>query len=189
MDWDFLIPILFFAFPVAVAILDKRIKKRRQESSAQPRPPFPSANRPWSPYPPATSGSGARPEKRPAAQDPSQPVGWAPPSYDAEGGTVSPGRLPNTTNWSQADRIGRSSEESVSRGELPSRMQQAEEILRQAQDDSSRNDERTNEGQRAIARERHQEVATDKKDPEPKLRIDKKNLILYSEILKPKFDA
>ena len=123
MDWDFLIPILFFAFPVAVAILDKRIKKRRQESSAQPRPPFPSANRPWSPYPPAA----------------------------------------NTTA--------------------------TEEILRQAQDDSSRNDERTNEGQRAIARERHQEVAADKKDPEPKLRIDKKNLILYSEILKPKFDA
>ena len=32
-------------------------------------------------------------------------------------------------------------------------------------------------------------MAADKKDPEPKLRIDKKNLILYSEILKPKFDA
>ena len=25
-------------------------------------------------------------------------------------------------------------------------------------------------------------------NPEPKLRIDKKNLILYSEILKPKYD-
>ena len=166
MDWDVLIPILMFAFPVAVAILDKRVKKRRQESSAQPRPPFPSANRPWSPYPPAANTTAAE----------------VAPGNRATLGTVRGGTASEAQRWgpTQSD---------VSRGELPSRMQQAEEILRQAQDDSSRNDERTNEGQRAISRERHQEVVPDKKDPEPKLRIDKKNLILYSEILKPKFDA
>ncbi|MCR5841263.1 MAG: hypothetical protein K6G86_04200 [Bacteroidales bacterium] len=173
MDWDVLIPILMFAFPVAVAILDKRVKKRRGVPPVQSRPIFP----------PATSGSEARPEKRPAAPDPSQPFGWAPPSYGAEGGTVSPGRLPNTTNWSQADRIGRSSEESVSWDESLNRTQQAE------QQTNTLAPQPVAEGQRTISRERHQEVAPDKKDPEPKLRIDKKNLILYSEILKPKFDA
>ena len=145
MDWDVLIPILMFAFPVAVAVLDKRVKKRRAEQQR---------SRPY--FPPAASGSGARPEKRPAPQDPSQPYGWAPPSYGAEGGTVSPGRLPQ-----------------------PSILPQAEE----------NNSVSSVEGQRAISRERHKEVAPETKDPEPKLRIDKKNLILYSEILKPKFDA
>ena len=164
MDWDVLIPILMFAFPVVVALLDKRAKKRRGVPPVQSRPIFP----------PATSGSGARPEKRPTASDPSQPFGWAPPSYDAEGGTFSPGRLPNTTSWSQADRMNRSPQEEVSRGELPDRRPAEESI---------------SEGQRAISRERHQEVVTEEKNPEPKLRIDKKNLILYSEILKPKFDA
>ena len=41
------------------------------------------------------------------------------------------------------------------------------------------------EGQRAVTR-RIQEV--EEIDPRPKLEIDKKKLILYSEILKPKFD-
>ncbi|MCR4824221.1 MAG: hypothetical protein K5849_02570, partial [Bacteroidales bacterium] len=42
------------------------------------------------------------------------------------------------------------------------------------------------EGRRMI----HRKTVTvpETTDPEPKLRIDKKNLILYSEILKPKFD-
>ena len=111
MDWDVLIPILMFAFPVAVAVLDKRAKKRRENT---------------------------------------------PPSYDAEGGTVSSGRLPQ-----------------------PTELQRAEE----------NNSVSSVEGQRAISRERHREAVTEEKDPEPKLRIDKKNLILYSEILKPKFDA
>ena len=42
------------------------------------------------------------------------------------------------------------------------------------------------EGQRAV--ERHIDTAT-QDDDKPKLEIDKKKLILYSEILKPKFDA
>ena len=176
MDWDVLIPILMFAFPVAVAVLDKRAKKRRAEQ--QSRTVFPPAAsgseaRSWSSFPPAASGSGARPAKRPAAQDPSQPFGWAPPSYGAEGGTVSSGRLPQPTDLPRAERLNRSPKENVSGGEHPDR-QRAEETV---------------EGQRAISRERHKEVAPETKDPEPKLRIDKKNLILYSEILKPKFDA
>ena len=144
MDWDVLIPILMFAFPVVVAILDKRAKKRRGVPPVQSRPVFPPVqSQPL--FPTAAQDSGARPAKRPTASDPSQPVGWAPPSYDHEGGTVSSGRLPNPASDS--------------------------------------------EGQRAISRERHKEVVTEEKNPEPKLRIDKKNLILYSEILKPKFDA
>ena len=115
MDWDVLIPILMFAFPVVVALLDKRAKKRRGVPPVQSRPVFP-----------------------PAA---------------------------NTTA-AEVDR-------------LPSRVQQA----------NTPTPEPVAEGQRAISRERHQEVVTEEKNPEPKLRIDKKNLILYSEILKPKFDA
>ena len=113
MDWDVLIPILMFAFPVAVAVLDKRVKKRRAEQQRS-RPVFPPANE-------------------------------------------IPGQARND-RW----------------GEHPDRP---------LAEDS------TVEGQRAISRERHKEVAPETKDPEPKLRIDKKNLILYSEILKPKFDA
>ncbi len=185
MDWDVLIPILMFAFPVAVAILDKRVKKRRGVPPVQSRPIFP----------PATSDSNQAGKQRAWAPDrdsdyPAIPLEGAQGVKDfgrfdrsAEGGTVSPGRLPNTSNWSQADRINRSPEESVSRGELPSRIQQAE------QQTNTPAPQLVAEGQRAISRERHQEVVPDKKDPEPKLRIDKKNLILYSEILKPKFDA
>lgn len=43
------------------------------------------------------------------------------------------------------------------------------------------------EGERAVRRAPKDE-APETENPEPKLRIDKKNLILYSEILKPKFD-
>lgn len=43
------------------------------------------------------------------------------------------------------------------------------------------------EGERAVHKA-HQSEAPETENPEPKLRIDKKNLILYSEILKPKFD-
>ena len=119
MDWDVLIPILMFAFPVVVALLDKRAKKRRGVPPVQSRPVFP-----------------------PAA---------------------------NTTA-AEVDR-------------LPSRVQPVEQKM------NTPAPEPVAEGQRAISRERHQEVVTEEKDPEPKLRIDKKNLILYSEILKPKFDA
>ena len=43
------------------------------------------------------------------------------------------------------------------------------------------------EGERAI-RKAPEKEEPETENPEPKLRIDKKNLILYSEILKPKFD-
>ena len=42
------------------------------------------------------------------------------------------------------------------------------------------------EGERAIVKHEEKKVAVEEK---PKLEIDKKKLILYSEILKPKFDA
>ena len=146
MDWDVLIPILMFAFPVAVAILDKRVKKRRGVPPVQSRPFFPPAA--------DTAAAEVAPRNR------------------ATLGTVRRGTASEAQRWgpTQSD---------VSRGELPSRAQQADAPASQP----------VAEGQRAISRERHQEVVPDKKDPEPKLRIDKKNLILYSEILKPKFDA
>ncbi|MDO4999048.1 MAG: hypothetical protein Q4E27_02210 [Bacteroidales bacterium] len=144
MDWDVLIPILMFLFPLVVSILDKRAKKRKGVPPVKAEPLFP----------PAPDGSEVRPEERPAAQDPSQPFGWAPPSYDAEGGTVSTGRTPEPI--------------------FPAQEAQANEA------------KHANEGQRAV--ERHIDTAT-QDDDKPKLEIDKKKLILYSEILKPKFDA
>ena len=144
MDWDVLIPILMFLFPLVVSILDKRAKKRKGVPPVKAEPLFP----------PAPDGSEVRPEERPAAQDPSQPFGWAPPSYDAEGGTVRPGRTPEPI--------------------FPAQEAQANEA------------KYANEGQRAV--ERHIDTAA-QDDDKLRLEIDKKKLILYSEILKPKFDA
>ena len=137
MDWEVLIPLLMFLFPLVVSILDKRAKKRKGIPPVKSAPVDTS-----SPFPFDTKDPGARPARRPAAQAPSQPVGWAPPSYDAEGGTVSTGRLPNPP-------------------------------------------EKGVEGERAITRHDEKKVVEEK----PRLEIDKKKLILYSEILKPKFDA
>ena len=148
MEW--LIPLLMFAFPVAIALLDKRAKKRKGIPQVLSRPVFP----------PASSGSGARPEKRPTLSDPSQPFGWAPPSYDAEGGTVSHGRLPDPTVLTQATPSNKPAANNPSE-----------------------------EGQRAISKERRKATETKKVNPGQKLEIDKKKLIIYSEILKPKFDA
>ena len=138
MDWEVLIPILMFLFPLVAALLDKRARKRKGVPPVKARPVFPSAS----------DVSASRPSERPAAQGPSQPYGWAPPAYDAEGGTVPKGRPAETVFKAQ------------------------EQIL-------------PVEGQRAVTR-RIQEV--EEIDPRPKLEIDKKKLILYSEILKPKFD-
>ena len=56
--------------------------------------------------------------------------------------------------------------------------------VREEQPDAPRAAE---EGERAVHKTPRVE-APETENPEPKLRIDKKNLILYSEILKPKFD-
>ncbi len=56
--------------------------------------------------------------------------------------------------------------------------------VREEQPDAPRAAE---EGERAVHKTPRVEVP-ETENPEPKLRIDKKNLILYSEILKPKFD-
>ena len=157
MDWDVLIPILMFAFPVVVALLDKRAKKRRGVPPVQSRPVFPRANE----IPGQARNDGW---SFPASD---QAVPEVAPGNRATLGTVRGGTASEAQRWgpTQSD---------VSRGELPDRRPAEESI---------------SEGQRAISRARHQEVVTKEKNPEPKLRIDKKNLILYSEILKPKFDA
>lgn len=81
--------------------------------------------------------------------------------------------------------MNRSSKEDVFRTELLGRVQQAE------QQTNTPAPEPTAEGLRAISKDRHKDLepGPEKEDPEQKLRIDKKKLILYSEILKPKFDA
>ena len=129
MDWEVLIPILMFLFPLVAALLDKRARKRKGVPPVIARP----VNGPV-PFPSGPEGPGARPVERPAAQD--------------DGNTVPSGRPAETVFKAQ------------------------EEIL-------------PVEGQRAVTR-RIQEV--EEIDPRPKLEIDKKKLILYSEILKPKFD-
>lgn len=106
MDWEVLIPILFFALPVVISLLDKRAKKQKGVPPVQARPVvFP-------------------------AQDDARPYGEVVPT----------------------------------RPEAPS-----------------------DEGQRAIHRE-EKEKKVQEEGPQ-KLEIDKKKLILYSEILKPKYDA
>ena len=115
MDWEVLIPILFFALPVAISILDKRARKRKGVPSVQ-----------------------ARPVIDPAAENPAdfQPVGEVAPE---------------------------------NRSHLPTRPEAP-----------------SDEGQRAIHRDEKKKA---QEDGQKKLEIDKKKLILYSEILKPKFDA
>ena len=108
MDWEVLIPILFFALPVVISLLDKRAKKQKGVPPVQ-----------------------ARPVVDPAAENPAD-----------------------------------------FRGDLPDRNQP---------------EAPSDEGQRAIHRE-EKEKKVQEEGPQ-KLEIDKKKLILYSEILKPKSDA
>jgi len=117
MDWEVLIPILFFALPVVISLLDKRAKKQKGVPPVQARPVV---------FPPEEADGEVAPENVRAA-------------------TVFQDDLPT-------------------RPEAPS-----------------------DEGQRAIHRE-EKEKKVQEEGPQ-KLEIDKKKLILYSEILKPKYDA
>ncbi len=169
MDWEVLIPLLMFAFPVVVSLLDKRAKRKRAASPPPvSRPTYPA--RPARPaIPPFSRQSvppGPLPRKRPATPDPSQPFGWAPPSYGAEGGTVSLGRAPEGTAATSKSPV---SHDQYVRNSLTEEMP-------------------VEEGVRAIHREETEKVP-EPVQPADKLKIDKKKLIIYSEILKPKFDA
>ncbi len=141
MDWDVLIPILMFLFPLVVSILDKRAKKRKGVPPVKAEPLFPPAE-----------------------------------DIDQEERAEAPGRPGRTSEpLSQA-------QQDVFRGELPIRSPQEgkpDTFVMEAT-------QTVTEGQRAV--ERHIDTAA-QDDDKPKLEIDKKKLILYSEILKPKFDA
>ncbi len=141
MDWDVLIPILMFLFPLVVSILDKRAKKRKGVPPVKAEPLFPPAE-----------------------------------DIDQEERAEAPGRPGRPSEpLSQA-------QQEVFRGELPIRSPQEgkpDTFVMEAT-------QTVTEGQRAV--ERHIGTAT-QDDDKPKLEIDKKKLILYSEILKPKFDA
>ena len=141
MDWDVLIPILMFLFPLVVSILDKRAKKRKGVPPVKAEPLFPPAE-----------------------------------DIDQEERAEAPGRPGRPSEpLSQA-------QQDVFRGELPIRSPQEgkpDTFVMEAT-------QTVTEGQRAV--ERHIDTAA-QDDDKPKLEIDKKKLILYSEILKPKFDA
>ena len=143
MDWEFLIPLLMFAFPVAVALLDKRAKKRKGVPKVQSRPVFPPAQ--------------GFPETRALAPDRVSDY----PALPLEGAQG----VKNSTRSDWSAEGATASEE-----DLRSRSKQEEE------------------GQRAISRKRRKEAEMKDVNPEPKFEIDKKKLIIYSEILKPKYD-
>ena len=140
MDWEVLIPILFFALPVVISLLDKRAKKQKGVPPVQARPVvFP-------------------------AQDDARPYGEVVPE------NVRLRRTPPT------DFVG---------GPLPLTEPRVATVF---QDDlPTRPEAPSDEGQRAIHRE-EKEKKVQEEGPQ-KLEIDKKKLILYSEILKPKYDA
>ena len=165
MEW--LIPLLMFAFPVAIALLDKRAKKRKGVTQVLSRPAFPPAQR----FPETRASAPDRASDYPAIPlEGAQGVKDSKRSdWSAEGGYGFPDRLPKPTDSSHAAKS--SNTYVVSGDELPSRNQQEEE------------------GQRAISKERRKATDTKKVNPGQKLEIDKKKLIIYSEILKPKFDA
>lgn len=117
MDWEFLIPLLMFAFPVVVALLDKRARQKRAASPSFPKP------------------TAREQVSRELARE------FSP---EAAGG-VAP------ENRSQESEYGQ-------------------------------------EGVRAVHKNAPQD-APEPVQPADKLKIDKKKLIIYSEILKPRFDA
>ena len=119
---EFLIPLLFFAIPLAAALLDKRAKERR--------------------------GAGTPSRSRPA------PV---PPQRGASARQVSP----------HARLSVRQSERQTVPGTAPE--QPLEEGIRAIQRKDRPTENTAEQGRRSVE-------------------IDKKKLILYSEILKPKFD-
>ena len=149
MDWEFLIPLLMFAFPVVVALLDKRARQKRAASP----PPKPSMHRP-SPISfeefalefSLEGAGGVAPENRShprlrKREGPADEVsGRGPAQQDVFGG-----------NPAGSPEFGQ-------------------------------------EGIRAVHKNGPQE-APEPVEPADKLKIDKKKLIIYSEILKPKFDA
>ena len=147
MDWEFLIPLLMFAFPVVVALLDKRARQKR---AASPSFPQPNAREQVSrelarEFSPEAAG-GVAPENRShprlrKREGPADEVsGRGPAQQDVFGG-----------NPAGSQEFGQ-------------------------------------EGIRAVHKNGPQE-APEPVQPADKLKIDKKKLIIYSEILKPKFDA
>ena len=151
MDWEVLIPILMFAFPVIVALLDKRAKQKRAASqpTPRPRPSFPSVRE--------IPGQARNDVRMTDAA-----AGGVAPGNPATLGTVRGGTA------SEAQRWGPTKEDVF--GGKP----------RRSPEDQSE------EGVRAI--KKREEKSPQRQEPADKLKIDKKKLILYSEILKPKYD-
>ena len=166
MDWEILIPLLMFAFPVVVSLLDKRAKRKRAAST-------PPVSRPTSPVRPAIppfSRQSVPPGPLPRHSFPpvsqGQAGGGVAPGNRATLGTVRGGTASEAQRWGPA-------QPDVSGGKPRHSLE--EEIP-------------VEEGVRAIHREETKK-APGPVQPADKLQIDKKKLIIYSEILQPKFDA
>ena len=169
MDWEVLIPLLMFAFPVVVSLLDKRAKRKRAASPPPvSRPTYPA--RPARPAIPPFSRQSVPPGPLPRHSFPpmsqGQAGGGVAPGNRATLGTVRGGTASEAQRWGPA-------QPDVSGGKP--RHSLAEDMP-------------IEEGVRAIHRE-EAEKAPEPVQPADKLKIDKKKLIIYSEILKPKFDA
>ncbi|MBR5100826.1 MAG: hypothetical protein IKX34_05945 [Bacteroidales bacterium] len=167
-----------FAFPVVVALLDKRAKQKRAASqpTPRPRPTFPSSS--------------------PAARELARNDGR---SADGAAGGVAPGpdaasecrdsslSLPSGKEGNR--RLNRATLGTV-RGGTASEAQRwgpTKEDVSGGKLRSSPDQEQSEEGVRAIHRKKKETNV--EKQPADKLKIDPKKLILYSEILKPKYDA
>ena len=166
MDWEVLIPILMFAFPVIVALLDKRAKQKRAASqpTPRPRPIFPS------------SSPAARELARNEGNSSDGAAGKVERSEVRTSGPAGPGTFENQ----KSERALRT--QGVTGGGAPFIDSNSLGGLEQ-KDDAPKNEE----GVRAIHRKEKETKV--EKQPADKLKIDPKKLILYSEILKPKFDA
>ena len=149
MDWEFLIPLLMFAFPVVVALLDKRAKQKRAASPSFPKPNTrEQVSRELAP-------ENVLLRRTPPADPVSRPL----PLTEPRVATVFRGNSRDTLQ--QQDVFGGNPAGSQEFGQ---------------------------EGIRAVHKNGPQE-APEPVQPADKLKIDKKKLIIYSEILKPKFDA
>ena len=159
MDWEALVPILFFAIPLVISLLDKRAKKQKGVPPVQARPVFPP------------DAEDEIPEQ--VRNDNSSPVDFQPVGEVAPENVRLRRTPPNASGVGPLPRT-ELRVATVFRGDLPDRNQPEGQP--------------SEEGQRANHRKAKKQTESED-GAQQKLEIDKKKLILYSEILKPKFDA
>ncbi|MCR4860117.1 MAG: hypothetical protein K5910_05590 [Bacteroidales bacterium] len=71
---EYLIPILMFLFPLAVAILDKQVKKRKGVPPVKARPVFPFEVKPEAYERPVVREGGLAPRQKETPAEPAEPA-------------------------------------------------------------------------------------------------------------------